>query len=226
MSAVLLALLVAAGSLVVGAKLARKRPKKSDPRMALRPGEPIAIARAPVAGVVACEGVVVACERAVRSPTASNLVWYECVVEAGFEDSENGTTAPSPLLALVESTPFEIEDGSGKRLRVLPARGTLLPDVMDRPRVRADGVLRARLFDLLVAHNKATDTRATLFYAETSIAPGDRVVARGAIRRGATIEPAYRTAPQSPTLSAEGADLEVWRRKPPTRKRRLSGTSR
>jgi hypothetical protein len=175
--------------------------------------EAIPIAHAPAAGTITCAGRVVACDRLLTSPVAASLVWYECIVEvfeAALDGSEQEQRAPTPVLVLSEASPFEIEDGSGERLRVVPLRGTLLPDVMAAPRVRADGGFRARLFDLLVQHNKAVDTRSELFFSQSAVALGDRIVVRGAVTRAS--EAPYRSGPERPTLSADGAELVVSKR--------------
>jgi hypothetical protein len=163
--------------------------------------------------MVALGGLVVAIDRETepKPPSGRAAVWYELDIEAGEEDAETGEISPHPILALVEAVPFELEDSSGERARVLPARGSLALGERSPRMVRAEGELLNRLHDLLLAHNKAVDGRMVLFYSEIVLAPGDSIIVQGMVRREELPVP-YRTGPRTmPILSADGGDLVVWR---------------
>jgi hypothetical protein len=180
------------GALIVGGFVAwlamvlwqpwRRRETWAAFQMPTRPTEVTPIAQAANAGTVACAGQVVASDEVFESPSGKIVVWYECVIRIQ-SDADEGANAAPPLV-LRKASAFEIDDGSGARLRVIPQGGYLLPDAHSSDRELAKGNLLERLKDVLLRNGRQAETTDLhgITIAESSLALHDRAVVQGAVR--------------------------------------------
>jgi hypothetical protein len=116
---------------------------------------------------------------------------------------------PEPPIILREASAFEIDDDSGDRLRVVPARGYLLPDATSIPPSPAEGALRGRVQGILISHGRSVGPKDIILISESHLALGDHAIVRGAVHRPSVRS--YRdNARLHRVVSADGAGLSVW----------------
>jgi hypothetical protein len=149
---------------------------------------------------------VVGSDNVFESPGGRTVVWFECVIRRHVPD---GDEEPVATLVLREASPFELEDGSGRRLRIVPGGGYLLPEALEMSPSIVKEPLLTRLREILVFHGKACPAGDELRIAESFLALGEEAVARGAVRAGKT--PPYRESASMPAvMTSDGEDLYVW----------------
>jgi hypothetical protein len=189
-----------------------KRPRWSRFPAFPRPVETSPIARLLETATATCRGTVVSSDRTFTSSSGRSVIWYECVIRRRFPDLDQEDPVEVPPI-LREASAFELEDASGKRVRVLPVGGYLLPDASAMEPTLTNEALRARLQSLLTFRGKALHSSAELLMAETYLALNEEAVVQGTFRRsgaGSYCE----NARLSVVSASEGAELLVW---PPDR---------
>jgi hypothetical protein len=185
-----------------------------DPRWSrfpepVRPKESTPIADLPESGTASCRGRVVASDKTFVSPSGRSVVWFECVIRRHIPSTSEDGAAEEPPLVFRDASAFELEDGSGARVRVLPSGGYLLPDALAIQPSSAHGALRARLEELLMLHGKPYGPNHDLGIAESYLALGEEVTVRGAVRCPDTHS--YReSARRFPVMTSDGEELFVW----------------
>ncbi|HEV3190834.1 MAG TPA: hypothetical protein VGY54_10080 [Polyangiaceae bacterium] len=190
------------------AAYSRRKPPWSVFPSPPRPTETTPIASTPDTGTVTCGGKVVSSDATFESPSGGTVVWYECVIRRQVQGSE-GPDEPDPPIVLREACAFEIDDGSGDQLRIVPARGYLLPDAASVRPSLSKGDLGARLQRILIAHGRSVGPDDILLVSESHLALGDHAIVRGAIHR--PIVRSYRDSgwPHR-VVAADGGGLIVW----------------
>jgi hypothetical protein len=166
----------------------------------------VAMADVPPSGVVAVEGTIVAVAgtRSLRSCAGRDVAWRDLVVEEIDDSGEDSEPIRLSVFAFVDAVAFDVVDAHGFAVRVVPLPGRLAMPAASLRLQRADADTREAILDLLVAENRAIDTRHGLLFAEVTLAGSQPVIVEGNVH-WEEVDGVIR-----PVVSSRGEMLTVW----------------